>query len=122
MVASAPAVLDTLNELAQALGEDPNFATTVAGQIGDIQSELDVTQVGAGLETDGNYNPDLASNYISMASSLKDADSLLDAEIKTVSDALTQENADRIAHVDGEVGRATLAEWAIQYELDVTVS
>lgn len=34
MVNSAPETLDTLNELATALGNDPNFATTVATQIG----------------------------------------------------------------------------------------
>jgi hypothetical protein len=34
LVASAPATLDTLNELAAALGDDPNFATTVANSIG----------------------------------------------------------------------------------------
>lgn len=31
---SAPEALNTLNELAAALGDDPNFATTVATQIG----------------------------------------------------------------------------------------
>ena len=31
---SAPEALDTLNELAQALGDDPNFATTVSTRIG----------------------------------------------------------------------------------------
>ena len=34
LVASAPATLDTLNELAAALGDDPNFATTVSNSIG----------------------------------------------------------------------------------------
>ena len=34
LVDSAPATLDTLNELAAALGDDPNFATTIATQIG----------------------------------------------------------------------------------------
>lgn len=33
VVDSAPAALDTLNELAAALGDDPNFATTVSTQI-----------------------------------------------------------------------------------------
>jgi len=33
LVASAPAVLDTLKELADALGSDPNFATTVTASI-----------------------------------------------------------------------------------------
>lgn len=34
LVNSAPATLDTLNELANALGNDPNFATTVSKMIG----------------------------------------------------------------------------------------
>ena len=33
LVSSAPGALDTLNELAAALGDDPNFATTIANQI-----------------------------------------------------------------------------------------
>lgn len=33
LVDSAPATLDTLNELAAALGDDPNFATTVTNSI-----------------------------------------------------------------------------------------
>lgn len=43
LVDSSPATLDTLNELAAALGDDPNFATTVANQIGlkANQSDLD---------------------------------------------------------------------------------
>ncbi len=35
LVASSPAALDTLNELAAALGDDPNFATTVSTSIGE---------------------------------------------------------------------------------------
>ena len=35
VVNSAPATLDTLNELSKALGNDPNFATSVATQIGN---------------------------------------------------------------------------------------
>lgn len=35
IVASAPSTLDTLNELAAALGDDPNFATTTANALGN---------------------------------------------------------------------------------------
>ena len=41
LIDSAPNTLDTLNELAAALGDDPNFATTISGQIGD---KLDKTK------------------------------------------------------------------------------
>ena len=43
LVDSSPATLDTLNELAAALGDDPNFATTVATSIGTKQTQLDGT-------------------------------------------------------------------------------
>ena len=47
IVDSAPATLDTLNELAAALGDDSNFATTVATQIGNKVDKVD----GKGLST-----------------------------------------------------------------------
>ena len=41
LVDSSPATLDTLNELAAAIGDDPNFAVTVANQIAGVQANLD---------------------------------------------------------------------------------
>lgn len=41
LVNSAPAVLDTLKELADALGGDANFATTISNQIGSVDSKVD---------------------------------------------------------------------------------
>ena len=35
LVDSSPATLDTLNELAAALGDDPNFATTMTNALGN---------------------------------------------------------------------------------------
>ena len=40
LVDGAPETLDTLNELAAALGDDPNFATTVTNQIASKQDKL----------------------------------------------------------------------------------
>lgn len=45
MVDSAPETLDTLNELAAALGDDPNFATTVATQIGKKADKEDLEDI-----------------------------------------------------------------------------
>ena len=42
LVNSAPETLDTLNELANALGNDSNFATTIATQIGNKANSSDV--------------------------------------------------------------------------------
>jgi hypothetical protein len=43
LVDSAPATLDTLNELAAALGDDPNFATTVTTALGTKLNSSDFT-------------------------------------------------------------------------------
>lgn len=46
MVDSAPETLNTLNELAAALGDDPNFATTVATEIGGKVNKSGDTMTG----------------------------------------------------------------------------
>lgn len=44
LVNGAPELLNTLQELAQALGSDENFATTIANQITDLDGRLDVVE------------------------------------------------------------------------------
>lgn len=63
LVDSAPSTLDTLNELAAALGDDPNFATTIATALGNKVDK----EVGKGLFS-GSYNdltnkPNIPSAY-----------------------------------------------------------
>lgn len=48
LIDGSPAVLDTLKELSNALGDDPNFATTVAKQIGTKVDKV----AGKGLSTE----------------------------------------------------------------------
>lgn len=45
MIDSAPETLDTLNELAKALGDDPNFATTVATELGKKADKTEVKEL-----------------------------------------------------------------------------
>lgn len=42
LVASAPETLNTLDEIAAALGDDPNFATTITKQLGTKANKSDV--------------------------------------------------------------------------------
>lgn len=44
LVDSAPETLNTLNELAAALADDPSFATTIANQLGTIESNIDIIE------------------------------------------------------------------------------
>ena len=64
LVDSAPEALNTLNELAAALGDDPNFATTMSTAIGKKANSADLAKVA----TSGSYN-DL-SNKPTIPSSL----------------------------------------------------
>lgn len=52
-----------------------------------LQSEIDATQTGAGLEEDGSYAPKSTATYVSDATSLKDADTKLDEELARVEKA-----------------------------------
>jgi len=59
-----------------------------SGSISSLQSELDATQAGAGLNEDGTYTAKTDANYIADATSLKDADEKLDAKLKEVEDSV----------------------------------
>ncbi|MEN3325007.1 hypothetical protein VP395_14805, partial [Mariniflexile soesokkakense] len=56
-----------------------------------LQTELDATQTGAGLNADGTYTANASANYISGSTSLQDADNALDTQSKTNSDAIAAE-------------------------------
>jgi len=50
LVDSSPTTLNTLNELAQALGDDPNFATTMTNQLA-LKTDKYTTTIGDGTAT-----------------------------------------------------------------------
>ena len=78
-----------------------NLTTSVAGSVLDAsqgkilkdKQDLMVTEInsiesGAGLAADGSYNQPSGSNYIDAATSLANADSLLDSQAKANADAI----------------------------------
>ena len=94
LVAAAPTTLDTLNELAAALGDDPNFATTVSTQIGtklnassytaaDVLTKIKtVDGASSGLDADlldGNH-----ASAFSLASHNHTLDSLSNTTITSI--------------------------------------
>lgn len=61
LVGSAPTTLDQLNELATALGNDPNYATTIATALG-LRVRVDAAQAfTAGQQTQARTNIGAAS-------------------------------------------------------------
>ena len=67
------------------------IATGATGDTDAIQIELDATQTGAGLGIDGTYTAHATGDYISAATSLKDADIKLDVQMKANADAIVAE-------------------------------
>jgi hypothetical protein len=57
-------------------------------------------RIGAGLEADGTYAADSTSNYLTEATSLYDADRLLDNALKAESDARIQADILMQADID----------------------
>ena len=109
--------IDTENDNAFAayvLSNDAALAQEVSDRTsGDsaLQSEMDATQVGAGLGTDGSYSPHAGSNYIKAADflaatldeSLHNADKMLDVALKAEVDA-------RVSEGEGFDGRLDVLE------------
>ena len=84
LVDSAPAALDTLNELAAALGDDANFSTTITNLIGGVSGSSDRLEaaMGAVINTNGDYVPHSSKNYINGNSNVTTDLIDLDAAIK----------------------------------------
>jgi hypothetical protein len=51
LINSAPPILDTLKEIATALGNDGNFATTITNSIAAVQGEVDAVELALAAET-----------------------------------------------------------------------
>jgi hypothetical protein len=90
LVDTAPAALDTLNELAAALGDDPNFATTVS------------TSIGTKLDS-ADYN---AADVLTKIKTVDGASSGLDADLLDGQEGSYYRNASNINA--GTIGDAYL--------------
>lgn len=78
LVGSSPEALDTLNELAQALGNDPNFATTVTNALAGKQPLNALLTAIAGLTTSANKFPYFTGvNKVALATITSTARALL---------------------------------------------
>ena len=97
--ASARAAGDSAEASARAAAVSAE-ASTRASADSAIQAELDATQVGAGLNANGSYSAPTSSNYLGSATSLKNADSLLDTQLKSVADDVATLGGQLVASVN----------------------
>ena len=111
----------------------------VKARFNELQEELDQVEKGAGLNEDGTYNPDVFARFISGATSLKEADSILDEKLgveierateaeNSISGDVTTLSASTVSEItrldnkiDAESARAQSAETALQADIDEVV-
>ena len=99
IIGEAPEVLDTLKEIADALGNDPNFATTITKKLAAITEQLN-QEITNRTEADAQVQ----ANVDKEVSDRKEADTALEAKLKE--------------YVDNEVDKITGNTDGIQASLD----
>lgn len=117
LVNGAPAVLDTLKELADALGNDQNFAVSIANQIAGIESDI-AAEVARAEAAEGQIASDLAAEVVRATAAEGQIASDLAAEVVRATAAEGQVASD----LASEVVRATAAEGQIASDLAAEVS
>ena len=136
----APAALDTLNELAEAINDDAAFFTTVNSSITNLQeqinnlsgggasnqAEVDRIETGVGLGTTGLYISRSGTNFLDSASSIVSEITALDTQVKLNVDSLaTKATAVQLSALDLRVTNAegeidTLQTESTDYESRIT--
>lgn len=109
LVNGAPSVLDTLKEIADALGNDANLASTLAGQISGLDGRLDT------LEGDAQTSGSVA-HAVSVEASLR-ADA-----VSTEESSRAAADASLATDLSAEVSRATATEGSLATDLSSEVS
>lgn len=92
IIGEAPEVLDTLKEIADALGNDPNFATTITKKLAAITEQLN-QEITNRTEADAQVQ----ANVDKEVTERKEADTALEAKLKEYVD----NEVDKIGNTDG---------------------
>ena len=112
LVASAPAVLDTLKELSDALASDPNFATTVATSVATVQTNvntLDTRVTGLAVEHKAALDAEvLARQQLSTST---------DSRFVSSNAAIAQNTATITSNYNQELAARTAADAALEVKI-----
>jgi len=124
LVNSAPAVLDTLKELSDALGGDENFATTVAGQIGvvdaKVEQEILDRQSAVSAEQSARESADQAlDGRLDVLEADPTTKSYVDGEVSDLQGQITQEISDRQQAISDEEDARELADSNLSSRISV---
>lgn len=99
----------TVSEIERIEGKLSDDEKVIAESINQLNAKLDRTESGAGLNEDGTYAPHSTAKYIKNASSLNEADMMLDSALKALEESMTgstpgiEELSGHVATLSGSV-------------------
>ena len=106
-------------------------SVTLHGQtVAELQTEIDNIEAGSGLESDGRYrsevtdpmalgyDPDLVTNYLSEATSLRDADNRLDEALNAEATARSGADSTLQGNIDAEATARSSRDNTLQTSID----
>ena len=97
LVDGAPGILDTLNEIAAAIGDDGNFVTTVTNLINANETHIDNVATLSGVAKDSAHLGTFTGSTITDSSTIKAALQLLETAVETKATSAV------VTEVDGNV-------------------
>ena len=99
----------TVSEIERIEGKLSDDEKVIAESINQLNAKIDRTESGAGLNEDGTYAPHSTAKYIKNASSLNEADMMLDSALKALEESMTgstpgiEELSGHVATLSGSV-------------------
>ncbi|NBX18228.1 MAG: hypothetical protein EBR09_12770 [Proteobacteria bacterium] len=117
LVNSAPAVLDTLKELSDAIGGDQNFAATVAGQVGAVAADLDAEEARA-LAAEAALSAAISAEEAARIADVNAEESRALSAEASLSASIAAESASRSSAISAEASARETADAALQAEID----
>jgi hypothetical protein len=121
IVGSAPEVLDTLKEIADALGNDPNFAATITKKLAAITEQVN-QEIQDRIAGDEANSAEVAAE----TQARKDADTALEAKLKEYVDNISDDNDTALGVIRDNLNREIQdrkdADAAIQSSLDKEIA
>lgn len=121
IIGSAPEVLDTLEEIAKALGDDPNFASTITKKLAAITEQVN-QEIEDRIAGDEANSAEVATEV----QSRKDADTALEAKLKEYIDNKSDDSDTALGvvrdNLNKEIQDRKDADAVIQASLDKEVA
>jgi hypothetical protein len=116
LVNSAPAVLDTLKELADAIGNDASFATTIAGQVGTVAANL-ASEASRAQSAESKLTSDLAAEVSARQAAVSSEAATRAAAVTALENSIASEASARATAVNAEKARAEAAEASLSADI-----